>query len=60
MAMLTEMLKPYCDSVVSIVGTASVKSRWEMPERLEKITKDESLAIIATGRYVGEGFDYGN
>ena len=57
-AMLTEMLKPYCDNVVSIVGTTSVKSRRETLERLEKITKDESLAIIATGRYVGEGFDY--
>ncbi len=57
-AKLTEMLKPYCDNVVSIVGTASVKSRRETLERLEKITKDESLAIIATGRYVGEGFDY--
>lgn len=55
---LTEMLKPYCDNVVSIVGTTSVKSRRETLERLEKITKDESLAIIATGRYVGEGFDY--
>ena len=57
-ATLTEMLKPYCDNVVSIVGTTSVKSRRETLERLEKITKDESLAIIATGRYVGEGFDY--
>ena len=55
---LTEMLKPYCDNVVSIVGTTSVKSRRETLEGLEKITKDESLAIIATGRYVGEGFDY--
>lgn len=57
-AKLTEMLKLYCDNVVSIVGTASVKSRRETLERLEKITKDESLVIIATGRYVGEGFDY--
>ena len=27
-------------------------------KELEKISKEESLVVVATGRYVGEGFDY--
>ena len=57
-AMLAELLKPHCDNVIEIVGTTSVKSRRETLERLENIPQEESLVVVATGRYVGEGFDY--
>ena len=57
-ALLAELLKPYCDNVIEIVGTASVKSRRETLERLDSIPQEESLVVVATGRYVGEGFDY--
>lgn len=57
-AMLAELLKPCCDNVIEIVGTTSAKSRRETLERLDNIPQEESLVVVATGRYVGEGFDY--
>ena len=56
--MLSEMLKPHCNNVITLVGTTSAKLRRETLENLERIPDDESLIIVATGRYVGEGFDY--
>lgn len=57
-AMLAELLKPCCDNVIEIVGTTSAKSRRETLERLDNIPQEGSLVVVATGRYVGEGFDY--
>ena len=57
-AMLAELLKPHCNNVIPIIGTTTAKSRRETLERLENIPKEESLVVVATGRYVGEGFDY--
>ena len=57
-ALLEELLKPHCDNVISIIGTTSAKSRRETLEKLENIPNSESLVVVATGRYVGEGFDY--
>ncbi len=56
--LFAELLKPHCDNVIEIVGTASAKSRRETLEKLENIPQEESLVVVATGRYVGEGFDY--
>lgn len=47
-----------CDNVIQIIGTTSAKLRRETLEQLEKIPQDKSLVVVATGRYVGEGFDY--
>ncbi len=57
-ALLAERLSCYCKNVIQLVGTASTKSRRETLERLESIPGDESVVIVATGKYVGEGFDY--
>ncbi|MBQ4109909.1 MAG: DEAD/DEAH box helicase family protein [Clostridia bacterium] len=57
-AVLAELLKSYCDNVIEIIGTTSAKSRRETLEKLENIPQEESLVVVATGRYVGEGFDY--
>lgn len=56
--LLADLLKEYCDNVVQIIGTSSAKSRRETLEKLDKIPQQESLVVVATGRYVGEGFDY--
>ena len=56
--LLAERLSCYCKNVIQLVGTASAKSRRETMERLEAIPGDESVVIVATGKYVGEGFDY--
>lgn len=57
-ALLAERLSYCCKNVIQLVGTASAKERREMMERFESIPCDESVVIVATGKYVGEGFDY--
>lgn len=57
-ALLAERLSCYCKNVIQLVGTASAKERRETMERLEAIPGDKSVIIVATGKYVGEGFDY--
>ena len=54
----TERLSGYCKNIITLFGTASQKERRETLVRLESIPDDEPLLIIATGKYVGEGFDY--
>lgn len=56
-ALLAERLSYYCKNVVQLVGTASAKERREALEMLEAIPDGESIVIVATGKYVGEGFD---
>ena len=55
---LAERLSHHCPNIITLCGSASTKERREAMERLEAIPADESMLIIATGRYVGEGFDY--
>ena len=57
-ALLAERLSSYCKNVIQLVGTASAKERRETLEKLEAIPCNESAIIVATGKYVGEGFDY--
>lgn len=56
-ATLAEMLKPYCNNVITLVGVESTKEKRLKMERLQGISDDEPLVIVATGKYVGEGFD---
>lgn len=56
--LLAERLSGHCKNIITLFGTASQKERRETLERLELIPDSESLLIIATGKYVGEGFDY--
>lgn len=55
---LTEMLMPYADNVIPLIGADSTKAKKFALERLKNIPRNESLIIIATGKYIGEGFDY--
>lgn len=57
-SLLAERLSCYCKNVIQLVGTASAKEHRETMEKLEAIHSDESVVIVATGKYVGEGFDY--
>ena len=54
---LCEMLKPYCKNVVKLVGTDSVKQKRLAMEQMRAVEANEDMVIVATGRYVGEGFD---
>lgn len=55
---LKDMLNGYCKNIITLFGTSSQKERRETLEKLQTIPDDENLIIIATGKYVGEGFDY--
>ncbi|MCD8236112.1 MAG: DEAD/DEAH box helicase family protein [Prevotellaceae bacterium] len=55
---LAEMLQHHATHVIRLVGADSAKEKNMAMERLEKIPTTESLIIVATGKHIGEGFDY--
>ena len=55
---LAKALTPHCKHVVILVGSESVKEKRQKMEYLQNIPSSEPLVIVATGKYVGEGFDY--
>lgn len=55
---LAEMLSSYANHVLTLVGADSAKEKKMAMKRLEEIPPTESLIIVATGKYIGEGFDY--
>lgn len=55
---LTEMLQPHATHVICLVGADSAKEKKMAMEKLDKIPTTESLIIVATSKYIGEGFDY--
>ncbi len=57
-AILAEKLRDKVKNVVTLTGTGSTKEKRETLQHLHEISKEEPLAIVATGKYVGEGFDY--
>lgn len=54
---LAEMLKNFAKNIVVLKGGMGKKKRNEAAGRLSAIPGDEERVIIATGRYIGEGFD---
>ncbi len=55
---LAELLKPHCPNVITLIGSESTKEKRLKMEHLQSIPPSEQLVIVATGKYVGEGFDY--
>ena len=56
--LLTEQCKSICHNVIKLVGKVSAKEKKLQMERLNSIPSDEPLIIMATGKYIGEGFDF--
>ena len=56
--LLADRLAGKCKNIITLFGTASPKQRKETMDALQTVPEDESLVIVATGKYVGEGFDY--
>lgn len=56
-SILADLLKPHCKNVITLVGSESTKEKREKMELLSSIPADEPMIIVATGKYVGEGFD---
>ena len=54
---LEEKLKFSAKNVILITGKGTQKQKKEQLEKLKSIPDDESLIVLATGKYAGEGFD---
>lgn len=55
---LSKLLADRCKRVITLVGSESAKEKRLKMNILQTIPPEEPLVIVATGKYVGEGFDY--
>lgn len=55
--LLADVLEKANANVIRLTGGASAKEKREVMERLRAIPQGEQFVIVATGKYVGEGFD---
>lgn len=56
--MLYGLLQGAADHVFLLQGGKSSKARTELREKMAAVGRDESMIIVATGQYIGEGFNY--
>lgn len=56
--LLAEKLKNTIPNVITLTGSGTTKDKRDALLRLQAISPSEPLVIVATGKYVGEGFDY--
>ena len=56
--MLSRLLSDGHRHIISLVGSASAREKKQTMEHLQSIPGNEPLVIVATGKYVGEGFDF--
>lgn len=54
---LAERFSKFCKHVVAMVGGQSEKQRDLVKAQLDSIPEEEERLLIATGHYIGEGFD---
>ena len=54
---LEKHLKNSAKNVILITGRGTLKQKKTQLEKLNSIPKEESLIVLATGKYAGEGFD---
>jgi superfamily II DNA or RNA helicase len=55
--LFAEQLRGFAKHIVVLQGGMKAKERRETFERLSSIPDDEERLLLATGRYIGEGFD---
>ena len=56
--MLYEKLDGYADYTFLLLGENSSKMRRDIFEAMQHVPPEESLLLVATGKLIGEGFDY--
>ena len=52
------LLQGAADHVFLLQGGKSMKARAELREKMATVSRDESMIMVATGQYIGEGFNY--
>jgi superfamily II DNA or RNA helicase len=55
--LLADMLTQRVENVIVMRGGMGKRQRQQLAERIAGLPADEPRAIVATGRYLGEGFD---
>lgn len=50
-------LSKHIPDVISLTGGMGTKTTREVMKRIEDVPFDKSLTLVATGKYIGEGFD---
>lgn len=55
--LLADRLSQMVSNVVLLSGKGSAKEKRDILQHLSEIPSEEQLILVATGRYVGEGFD---
>lgn len=56
--LLAGMLEPHVANIIRHTREGTAKHKREILQKLQDIPLDAPLAIVATGKYIGEGFDY--
>ena len=54
---LSELLKPHVQHLIVLRGGMGAKQRRDIDSRLKQIPMNEPRVLIATGKYLGEGYD---
>ena len=55
---LFESMKDYADHVFLLTGNNSKKEHKKILEEMQQVPRDETMILVATGKLVGEGFDF--
>ncbi len=55
--LLTDECRKICPNVIRLVGNDSAKVKRETMAQLAAVPEKDPLVVVATGKYVGEGFD---
>lgn len=55
---LYDQMKGYADKVFLMTGNNSKKEHKQIREQLQQTAPEETLALVATGSLIGEGFDF--
>jgi superfamily II DNA or RNA helicase len=56
-ALLAERLRERIPDVIVVTGGMGTKETREIMERISEAPADKPLTLVATGKYIGEGFD---
>ena len=55
---LQQLFKGFAKNIIVLSGSVKKKEREQSLTRLNEIKNEDEMLIIATGKYIGEGFDY--
>jgi superfamily II DNA or RNA helicase len=55
---LYTLLQGAAAHVFLLQGGTGLKARTELREKMASVSRDESVILVATGQYIGEGFNY--